>query len=81
MSPEVAKLGVTIDPDFVDPHARSLVNKYTRDMCVNFATRKLGSRPDLLEKMIPKFRPWPRARSAWIAITAFTMRCCATMCR
>jgi 4-hydroxyacetophenone monooxygenase len=57
MSPEVAKLGVTIDPDFVDPHARSLVNKYTRDMCVDFATRKLGSRPDLLEKMIPKFPP------------------------
>ena len=57
MSPEVAKLGVSIDPDFVDPHARSLVNKYTRDMCVDFATRKLGSRPDLLEKMIPKFPP------------------------
>jgi 4-hydroxyacetophenone monooxygenase len=57
MSPEVAKLGVTVDPDFVDPHARSLVNKYTREMCIDFATRKLGSRPELLEKMIPKFPP------------------------
>ena len=57
MSPEVAKLGTTIDPDFDDPHARSAVNKATRDMCVGFATRKLGSRPDLLEKMIPKFPP------------------------
>ena len=26
-------------------------------MCVAFATRKLGSRPDLLEKMIPNFPP------------------------
>jgi 4-hydroxyacetophenone monooxygenase len=57
MSPEVAKLGTTIDPDFVDPHTLSAVNKATRDMCVGFATRKLKSRPDLLQKMIPNFPP------------------------
>ncbi len=57
INPDTSKAGIMIDPQFEDPHTRSLANKMTRDMCVAFATRKLGSRPDLLEKMIPKFPP------------------------
>ena len=57
INPELSKAGIRIDPDFKDEHTLSLGNKMTRDMCVDFATRKLGSRPDLLEKMIPKFPP------------------------
>ena len=57
INPELSKAGIMIDPDFQDLHTRSPGNKATRDMCVAFATRKLGSRPDLLEKMIPNFPP------------------------
>lgn len=57
INPDTSKAGIMIDPEFEDPHTRSLANKMTRDMCVAFATRKLGSRPDILEKMIPKFPP------------------------
>ena len=57
INPDTSKAGIVVDPDFVDPHTLSLGNKITRDMCVEFATRKLGSRPDLLEKMIPNFPP------------------------
>jgi len=57
INPELSKAGIQIDPDFKDEHTLSLGNKMTRDMCVAFATRKLGSRPDLLEKMIPNFPP------------------------
>ena len=57
INPELSKAGIMVDPDFQDPHTLSPVNKATRDMCVAFATRKLGSRPDLLEKMIPNFPP------------------------
>jgi 4-hydroxyacetophenone monooxygenase len=46
-----------VDPDFQDPHTLSLGNKATRDMCVAFIERKLGSRPDLVDKMTPKFPP------------------------
>ncbi len=57
INPELSKAGIQVDPDFHDPHTLSAGNKATRDMCVAFATRKLGSRPDLLEKMIPNFPP------------------------
>ena len=57
INPERSKAGIQVDPDFKDPHTLSLGNKMTRDMSVAFATRKMGSRPDLLEKMIPKFPP------------------------
>ena len=57
INPELSKAGIQIDPDFKDPHTLSRGNKATRDMCVDFATRKLESRPDLLAKMIPNFPP------------------------
>lgn len=57
INPDTSKAGIMVDPAFDDPHTLSLANKMTRDMCVGFATRKLGSRPDLLEKMIPDFPP------------------------
>ena len=57
INPELSKAGIMIDPNFDDPHTLSAGNKATRDMCVGFATRKLASRPDLLEKMIPNFPP------------------------
>jgi 4-hydroxyacetophenone monooxygenase len=57
INPDTSKAGIMIDPDFDDPHTRSAMNKLTRDAAIAFATRKLGSRPDLLEKMIPKFPP------------------------
>lgn len=57
INPELSKAGIMVDPAFQDPHTLSAGNRATRDMCVAFATRKLGSRPDLLEKMIPDFPP------------------------
>jgi 4-hydroxyacetophenone monooxygenase len=47
-----------IDPDFVDPYARSAVNKLIRDERIEFIKRKLASRPDLIEKMIPPHPPF-----------------------
>ena len=46
-----------IDPDFSDPYARSPINKKMRDACVAFIEEKLGSRPDLIAKMIPNTPP------------------------
>jgi 4-hydroxyacetophenone monooxygenase len=57
INPDLSKASIMVDPNFDDPHTLSAANKATRDMCVGFATRKLGSRPDLLEKMIPNFPP------------------------
>jgi 4-hydroxyacetophenone monooxygenase len=57
INPELSKASIQVDPTFSDRHTLSAGNKATRDMCVDFATRKLASRPDLLEKMIPKFPP------------------------
>jgi 4-hydroxyacetophenone monooxygenase len=57
INPDLSKPSIMVDPAFNDPHTLSAANKATRDMCVGFATRKLGSRPDLLEKMIPDFPP------------------------
>ena len=57
INPDLSKASIMVDPDFVDPHTLSAGNKATRDMCVGFIERKLGSRPDLMEKMTPKFPP------------------------
>lgn len=42
-----------IDPDFVDPDACSAVTKQIRDERIEFISKKLASRPELIEKMIP----------------------------
>ena len=57
INPESSSAGIRIDPDFDDPHTVSPANKATRDMCLDFIERKLGSRPDLVEKMTPDFPP------------------------
>lgn len=57
INPDTSKAGIMVDPNFDDPHALSAANKATRDMCVGFVQRKLASRPDLIEKMIPNFPP------------------------
>ncbi len=54
---QVALRGVRMDPDFVDEHAVSPVNKQLREDRIAFLTRKLGHRPDLLDKMIPGSPP------------------------
>lgn len=56
MNPDLA-VNAKIDPDFDDPHAVSASNKAVRDMCIAFIERKLGSRPDLMQKMIPPNPP------------------------
>jgi len=56
MNPEIAT-AAKVDPDFDDPHAVSAANKAMRDMCIKFIERKLGTRPDLMEKMIPNHPP------------------------
>lgn len=55
INPELMKAGIMVDPNFDDPHSLSPGNKATRDMCVEFIERKLATRPDLIEKMTPKF--------------------------
>lgn len=47
-----------IDPDFDDPHAVSAVNKVIRDERIEYIKKKLASRPDLIEKMIPPHPPF-----------------------
>jgi 4-hydroxyacetophenone monooxygenase len=46
-----------VDFAFEDPFARSSVNKRIRDARVAFIQRKLESRPDLIEKLIPAHPP------------------------
>ena len=57
-SPYLSEPVRVIDPDFVDPHARSAVNKRLRDERIAFIQRKLGHRPELAEKMIPPHPPY-----------------------
>ena len=57
INPDLSKASIMVDPGFDDPHTLSLANKATRDMCVAFIERKLASRPELIEKMIPAFPP------------------------
>jgi 4-hydroxyacetophenone monooxygenase len=47
-----------IDPDFEDPYTRSSVNKRFREERVAFIRRKMASRPDLVEKLIPPHPPF-----------------------
>lgn len=47
-----------IDPDFADPYARSAVNKQIRDERIAYISKKLASRPDLIERMIPPHPPF-----------------------
>jgi 4-hydroxyacetophenone monooxygenase len=60
MSPYLSGPMREIDPTFDHPHARSAVNKRLRDERIAFIERKFASRPDLTEKMIPKYPPWSR---------------------
>ena len=57
LAPEQVKIGVHVDPNFEDPHAVSAANKAVRDRCVAFVEKKLASRPELIEKMIPTSPP------------------------
>jgi 4-hydroxyacetophenone monooxygenase len=57
-SPYLSEPKRVIDPDFADPHACSAVNKRLREERLAFLERKLGRRPDLLEKMIPPHPPY-----------------------
>lgn len=57
INPASMKTSLHIDPDFSDPHTINPVNKAIRDMCVAFVNRKLASRPDLIDKMIPQSPP------------------------
>jgi 4-hydroxyacetophenone monooxygenase len=56
--PEATLPRVTIDPDFVDEHAVSPLNKVLREVCIAFMKRKLGDRDDLIGKMIPTSPPF-----------------------
>jgi 4-hydroxyacetophenone monooxygenase len=56
--PDNAKQVLRIDPAFSDPHARSARNKKVREERLAFIRRKLASRPDLIEKMIPVAPPY-----------------------
>lgn len=47
-----------IDPEFIDPHARSAVNKQIRDERIAYIAKKLADRPDLIDKMIPPHPPF-----------------------
>ncbi len=55
--PQNSLSALQVDPDFHDEHAVSAVNKTLRGERIAFLTSKLGSRPDLLEKMIPVAPP------------------------
>jgi len=56
-SPDNSLKNNRIDPTFEDPYARSAHNKKMRDACMAFIEEKLGSRPDLMAKMIPPAPP------------------------
>jgi 4-hydroxyacetophenone monooxygenase len=56
-APQHVSKGLHVDPDFKDPHARSARNKLVREQRIAFIQRKLASRPELVEKMIPPYPP------------------------
>ena len=58
VGPENGKRHLRIDPAFDDPHARSARNKQIREQRIAFIRRKLASRPELVEKMIPVAPPF-----------------------
>jgi 4-hydroxyacetophenone monooxygenase len=47
-----------LDPEFEDVHARSELNQRLRDERIDYIREKLGSRPQLVEKMIPPHPPF-----------------------
>jgi 4-hydroxyacetophenone monooxygenase len=53
LAPDQVKIGSRIDPNFEDEHAVSAANKVVRERCVAFVRKKLESRPELIDKMIP----------------------------
>jgi 4-hydroxyacetophenone monooxygenase len=55
--PKTSLKGQQRDPGFHDEHAVSAINKEIRERRLAFLRSKLGSRPDLLEKMIPEAPP------------------------
>ncbi len=55
--PDGTQAAVRFDPDFEDPYAGSAANKKVRDDRIAFLTKKLASRPELIEKMIPAAPP------------------------
>ena len=57
LAPDAVRVGTRVDPTFEDPHAVSASNKAIRDNCVAFVRKKLASRPELIEKMIPGSPP------------------------
>ena len=57
IAPDAARTSLAVDPEFDDPHAVSAVNKAVRDKCIDFVQRKLASRPELIDKMIPNAPP------------------------
>jgi 4-hydroxyacetophenone monooxygenase len=57
INPENSSAGIRVDPNFDDPYAVSPANKYVRDACIAFIQRKLASKPELIDKMTPKFPP------------------------
>ncbi len=56
--PDNAKQVLRIDPAFSDPHSRSARNRKAREQRLAFIQKKLASRPDLVEKMIPAAPPY-----------------------
>ena len=57
IAPDAARTSLAVDPEFDDPHAVSALNKAVRDRCIDFIGRKLASKPELIEKMIPHSPP------------------------
>jgi 4-hydroxyacetophenone monooxygenase len=58
LAPQKTRSGPSrVDPNFKDPHAVSAPNKAVRESCIAFISKKLASRPELIEKMIPKAPP------------------------
>jgi 4-hydroxyacetophenone monooxygenase len=47
-----------IDADWSEPGSRNWMNKRMRDNCIAFLNRKLASRPELIDKMIPPHPVW-----------------------
>ncbi|WP_433286075.1 flavin-containing monooxygenase [Pseudonocardia sp. CA-142604] len=55
--PYVLSRSFDLDPEWTDPLTLSALNKQIRDDRIEFLHRKLGHRPELMEKMIPPHPP------------------------
>lgn len=56
--PDTARILARRDPGYEDPHAGSEPNKQSREARIGFIKRKLASRPELIDKMIPAAPPF-----------------------